>query len=144
MINFLEGLTWSRTARAIAGALEAADGNGPVLVIAGGALVRALTARGVVPIVAESDPRRLRRAGGLGFRAHGGALPIADGILRGLVARTPPTEEWLRVLRPGGVLVVLATGAATEQTRRALCAGLVDLQQRRSGRLVVTSGRRPA
>jgi ubiquinone/menaquinone biosynthesis C-methylase UbiE len=50
--------------------------------------------------------------------------------------------EWRRVVKDGGVLVVLARGEPTEPARRALCAGLADVAQRQVGRTLVTSGRR--
>ena len=49
-------------------------------------------------------------------------------------------REWARVVRDGGVLVMLDRGRAAEASRRALCAGLTELEQRHAGRLVVTSG----
>jgi hypothetical protein len=38
------------------------------------------------------------------------------------------------------VLVLVDRGRAAEASRRALCAGLTELEQRHAGRLVVTSG----
>jgi SAM-dependent methyltransferase len=52
----------------------------------------------------------------------------------------PALREWARVVRDGGVLVMLDRGRAAEASRRALCAGLTELEQRHAGRLVVTSG----
>jgi hypothetical protein len=48
--------------------------------------------------------------------------------------------EWTRVVRDGGAVVFVDRGRAPEASRRALCAGLTELEQRRVGRLVVTSG----
>ena len=49
-------------------------------------------------------------------------------------------EDWARVVRDGGVLVFVDRGHAPEASRRALCAGLTEIQQRHAGRTVVTSG----
>ncbi len=48
--------------------------------------------------------------------------------------------EWTRVVRDGGAIIFVDHGHAPEASRRALCSGLTELEQRRSGRLVVTSG----
>jgi hypothetical protein len=117
-------LRWSRTAAAV---LAALDGAAPVLVVGAPGLARVLARRGV-------------RA----FAVHAAAdVPARDGALGGLVlVRAPDApDEWRRALRPGGAVVVVAAGPEAELARRALCAGLVDPEQRRAGRLVVTSGR---
>ena len=49
-------------------------------------------------------------------------------------------REWTRVVRDGGAIIFVDRGHAPEASRRALCSGLTELEQRRSGRLVVTSG----
>ncbi|HEY1555427.1 MAG TPA: hypothetical protein VGF94_11400 [Kofleriaceae bacterium] len=49
-------------------------------------------------------------------------------------------RDWRRVVRDGGTIVMVDRGRAPEASRRALCAGLGQLEQRRAGRVVVTSG----
>ena len=49
-------------------------------------------------------------------------------------------REWVRVTRDGGVLVFVDRGHAAEASRRALCAGLTEIEQRHVGRTIVTSG----
>ncbi|MEO8550524.1 MAG: hypothetical protein ABI678_11145 [Kofleriaceae bacterium] len=49
-------------------------------------------------------------------------------------------EAWSRVVRDGGAIVLLDRGHAPETSRRALCAGLTEVEQRRAGRTIVTSG----
>ena len=49
-------------------------------------------------------------------------------------------KEWTRVVRDGGVIVLVDRGHAPEASRRALCAGLSEIEQRNVGRVVVTSG----
>jgi hypothetical protein len=54
----------------------------------------------------------------------------------------PTLREWARVTRDGGAIVLVDHGVrhSAEASRRALCAGLTELEQRRVGRLVITSG----
>ena len=47
---------------------------------------------------------------------------------------------WSRVVRDGGAIVLVDRGHAAEASRRALCAGLGELEQRHAGRSVITSG----
>lgn len=49
-------------------------------------------------------------------------------------------REWTRVVGDGGVVVFVDRGHAAEASRRALCAGLTEIQQRHVGRTIVTSG----
>ena len=49
-------------------------------------------------------------------------------------------REWTRVVRDGGAIVFVDRGHAPEASRRALCAGLCEIEQRHAGRVVVTSG----
>lgn len=49
-------------------------------------------------------------------------------------------REWGRILVDGGVLVRIDKGHAPEASRRALCAGLTEIEQRHAGRTVITSG----
>lgn len=49
-------------------------------------------------------------------------------------------RDWTRVVGDGGVVVFVDRGHAAEASRRALCAGLTEIQQRHAGRTIVTSG----
>ena len=49
-------------------------------------------------------------------------------------------RTWSRVVRDGGAIVLVDKGHAPEASRRALCAGLSELEQRHAGRAVITSG----
>ena len=49
-------------------------------------------------------------------------------------------REWRRVTRDGGAIVFVDRGHAPEASRRALCAGLSEIEQRHVGRTVITSG----
>ena len=49
-------------------------------------------------------------------------------------------RAWSRVVRDGGAVILVDRGRATEASRRALCSGLSELEQRHAGRVVITSG----
>ena len=49
-------------------------------------------------------------------------------------------RAWSRVVRDGGALVFVDHGHPHEASRRALCGGLCEIEQRRAGRAVITSG----
>jgi hypothetical protein len=78
-------------------------------------------------------------------------LPVADGELAAVVgvgalapdnavALHPWITEWVRAVRDGGAVVLVDRAPRTLATRHALCAGLTEIEQRASGRAVVTSG----
>src|SRR5262249_52763729 len=119
-MDLVARLRWSRAAAAVAAALDGVAG--PTLVVGAPGLARVLSRRGVPASAVDAPP------------AAGGAA---------IVLVRPGLEAAALALRPGGALVLVAPGPATEHSRRALCAGLVELEQRRAGRLVVTSGRAP-
>lgn len=60
------------------------------------------------------------------------------------LAVAPGWEEalrgWSRVVKDGGAIVFVDRGHAHEASRRALCGGLTEIEQRRAGRAVITSG----
>jgi hypothetical protein len=49
-------------------------------------------------------------------------------------------RAWSQLVRDGGVIAFVDRGHAPEASRRALCAGLSELEQRHAGRTVITSG----
>ena len=49
-------------------------------------------------------------------------------------------RSWTRATRDGGSIILVDKGRAAEASRRALCAGLTELEQRHAGRAVITSG----
>ena len=67
-----------------------------------------------------------------------------DGVIGVDVAADDGWEltlgAWQRIVRDGGAIVLVDRGRAPEASRRALCAGLSELEQRHAGRVVVTSG----
>jgi hypothetical protein len=132
---------------AVAETLRAAP-SGPVAVVGQPRLARALAARGIAVIGVDVEAKRSKKSDTAPVRARTDALPVADRTLAALVgwgagAREDWADllaEWSRAVADGGVLVMVDRGAPTELSRRALCGGLAELQQRPAGRLVVTSG----
>jgi hypothetical protein len=105
--------------------------TGPVAVLGSGRLARRLGQRGreVVEVV---DPAGLEEA-------------RYSAVVAGGLARAEDWQEelgrWCRAVVPGGLIVLVDRGQATELSRRALCGGLTSIAQRAAGRVVVTSGR---
>ena len=128
---------------AIGDALSSARADGKLAVIGNAKLAAALAAnRDVVPV-------------GLSARAAkklAGALPdlssIEDRSLACVIGVDIAADDgweralrkWTRVVRDGGALVLVDRGRAPEASRRALCVGLTEIEQRLAGRVVVTSG----
>jgi len=134
---------------AVAETLRAATA-GTIAVVGQARLARGLAERGIAVLAVGTEGRALRKLKAAAPPAHAreDALPVADRTLAALVgwgagARADWAEllaEWSRAVRDGGLLVMVDRAAATELSRRALCSGLAELQQRPAGRLVVTSG----
>ncbi|MDQ3364613.1 MAG: hypothetical protein M3680_04215 [Myxococcota bacterium] len=139
----LDGLFVTPAVTAITEALGTANAAGPVAVIGDAKLAAALGAtRDVVPV-------------GLSARAAkklAAALPDASTIeprslaaVIGIDVATSDTwsdtvRAWSRLVRDGGAIIFVDKGHATEASRRALCSGLTELEQRHAGRSVITSG----
>ena len=125
----LDGLWIASASPAVVAALAALP-TGPVAVIANPRLARALVARGravtEVAIDAALAPASFAAvvAVGAGDRADW----------------APTLAAWAAAVLDGGGLVLVDRAAATELSRRALCAGLTALEQRVAGRWTVTSG----
>jgi hypothetical protein len=127
-MSFLAGLSWGRRAGVVVTALEASGAAGePISVVGSPRLVRALARRG--------------RQATLVSATEVAASP--DDSLPALVAAGDGEFDpaMVRAVRPGGALVFFATLSPVELSRRALCAGVVDVEQRSAGRYRVMSGR---
>jgi len=127
---------------ALASAAVPADA-GPIAVVGDARIAAALAqARDVIPIrlpprAAKKLPRHLPDTSSL----EAGSLPALVGA--GIAtddAWIETLRAWVRVVRDGGAIVFVDRGHAQEASRRALCAGLAELEQRRAGRAVITSG----
>jgi hypothetical protein len=98
---------------------EALGDAGAVAVVGSPRLAKALAERGR-KVVAEDA----------GAQAIVGVEASADQI-----------AAWTDRVGAGGRIAIVERGDPTEMSRLALCAGLVAIEQRRAGRVVVTSGR---
>jgi hypothetical protein len=140
----LEGLFVTPAVTAVAEALASARAEGKLAVVANAKLAHALieAKREVLP-VAMSERAAKKLSNTLADLSS-----IDDRSLDGVIGVDIPTDDqwettlraWLRVVRDGGVLVFVHRGHAPEASRRALCAGLTEIEQRRAGRTIVTSG----
>jgi len=140
----LDNLFAAGAIAAVGEALASAQaGEGPVAVIGNARLAGALA------------KQRTTLAVGLSARAAkkiAGAVDDLGGVeprsLAAVIAVDVATDdaweamlrEWSRVVRDGGAIVLVDRGHAPEASRRALCGGLTELEQRRAGRSIVTSG----
>ncbi|MBX3162056.1 MAG: hypothetical protein KF773_39200 [Deltaproteobacteria bacterium] len=139
----LGGLFVTPTVTAIVEALASARAEGPIAVVGHGRIAAALAAvREVTPV--GLSPRAAKKLAGAVADTSG----IADGSLAAVVGMAIAGDEawaatlaaWSRTVRDGGAIVFVDRGYAPEASRRALCAGLSELEQRRAGRAVITSG----
>ncbi len=137
----------AQTVDAVAAALAASGCQGPIAVIGHPRLARALAERDLRVVVISAKPRSLRRVSGHRVYADPGALPLVDGSVAAVVLVGDPggdgvalVAEGSRAVRGGGLVVLVDRAPAVELSRRALCGGLAEIQQRDAGRTVVTSG----
>jgi hypothetical protein len=143
----LDRLFLGAAIEAVADTLRAAPA-GPIAVVGQPRLARGLAARGLAVIVVDAEAKPAKKTDSAPVRARGDALPLGDRSLAALVGWgaggredwADLLAEWSRAVADGGVLVMVDRGAPTELSRRALCGGLAELQQRPAGRMVVTSG----
>jgi hypothetical protein len=141
----LDSLFVTPAITAIEEALQSARADGPLAVVGNAKLATALGKRPG----ADGEPTRVV-AIGLSARAAKklpGALEnlasITSGELGAVIgvdATDDTLRDWTRVVRDGGAIVLVDRGRAPEASRRALCAGLTEIEQRHVGRLVITSG----
>lgn len=140
----LAALFAAPVALAVGAALESARADGTLAVIGHAKLAAALVKqkRDVVAVgVTERAAKKLPQA-------LLDLSSIADHSLAAVVGLEVATDEewrtalrtWTRVVRDGGAIVLVDRGHAPEASRRALCGGLTELEQRRAGRVIITSG----
>ena len=131
-----------------AGIAAGADDTGAVAVLGQPRVGRALRELGYRVIVIAEKRKSLRRMGGECAYGRLDALPLAQGGLAGLIGFEVGTSDdwqpllcgWLRAVRNDGVVVLVDRASPSELTRRALCCGLLDIEQRQTGRTFITSG----
>lgn len=129
---------------AIAEALASTRADGKLAVIGNAKLATALTEakRDVVPVAMSA------RAAKKLTNALADLTSIEERSLAAVIGVDVATDDgweitlrdWSRVVRDGGTIVFVDRGHAPEASRRALCAGLSEIEQRHAGRVVVTSG----
>ncbi len=101
-------------------------------------------------IIAEPGARAAKKLDNV-LTGSPAQLPVGDGELAAVigvgamapdnaVSLHPWLDEWVRAVRDGGAVVLVDKVARTLATRHALCAGLTEIEQRASGRAVITSG----
>ncbi|MBA3392973.1 MAG: hypothetical protein H0T89_10030 [Deltaproteobacteria bacterium] len=143
----LDGLFVTPAVTAIIEALGTANADGRIAVIGDAKLATALGAsRDVIPVALSA--RAAKKLPNAVPSIDALAATIEPASLAGIVATDVTTDDaWLATLRSyaslvrdGGALIFVDKGHAPEASRRALCAGLTELEQRHAGRTVVTSG----
>ncbi len=140
----LDGLFVTPAVTAIGEALASTRSDGKLAVIGNAKLATALrdAKRDVLPIglsarAAKKLTNALADLSSIDDRSLGAVIGVDIAVDDGWEITL---REWTRVVRDGGVIVFVDRGHAPEASRRALCAGLSELEQRHAGRVVVTSG----
>jgi hypothetical protein len=139
----LDGLFVTPAVTAIGEALASARADGPVVVVGNAKLAAALRGQreviavGLSARAAKKLDASLLDTTTLDARAFAAVIGV-DVATDEAWDRT--LREWIRIVRDGGAIVLVDRGHAAEASRRALCAGLTEIEQRHAGRTVVTSG----
>lgn len=141
--SVLEGLFVTPAVTAIAEALTSAHVDGKLAVVGNAKLASALAAKhdilpiGLSPRAAKRLTNALADLSSIEDRSLAGVIGVDVAVDDGweLVLR-----DWTRVVKDGGAIVFVDRGHAPEASRRALCSGLTELEQRHAGRVVITSG----
>ena len=142
----LDGLFVGPAVQAVAEALVSSHADAAqetVAVVGHAKLAQALAKKQTVLAVGLTERAAKKFPGALADLAS-----IATGSIAAVIGVDVASDddweaalrEWTRVVRDGGASIFVDRGHAPEASRRALCSGLTELEQRRSGRLVVTSG----
>ena len=140
----LDGVFVTPAVTAIGEALAAlGESSTKIAVIGNAKLAKALAeGRSVIPI--GLSPRAARKVKG----TIDDTSSLGDRSLDAVIGVDISTDDawvetlraWTRIVRDGGAVVLIDRGHAVEASRRALCAGLSELEQRHAGRVVITSG----
>lgn len=140
----LDGLFVTPSVTAITEALtSAAATEGPIAVVGHAKLAAGLAENREV-IAVGVTPRAAKRL----TNVHADVTAIDVGSCAAVVGVDVTEDEqwpetlraWSRIVRDGGAIVLVDRGHAAEASRRALCGGLSELEQRHAGRVVITSG----
>ena len=135
----------SGAASAVREALTAAAVTGPVAVVGAPKIARLLRDAGLNTVAVGDRSRPLRKLSGAAARARADALPLATGAAGAAVLAEPVEDTTLRestrIVRPDGLVALVSRADTVELTTRALCGGLMEIEQRQAGRIAVISGR---
>ncbi len=143
----LDGLFVTPAVTAITEALASANADGKLAVVGHAKLATALGAsREVIPVALSARAaKKLPTA--IADLASVAPASLAAVIGTGLATASDweaTIRGWSRVVRDGGVIVIVDRGGDRglrhEASRRALCSGLSEIEQRHAGRAVITSG----
>lgn len=139
----LDGLFVTPAVTAISEALASARADGPLAVVGNAKLATALGAtRDVIPVGLSA------RAAKKLPRTIAAITTLSPASLAAVIGVDLSTDEhwqdtlraWSRAVRDGGTIVIVDRGHPHEASRRALCGGLTEIEQRHAGRAVITSG----
>lgn len=139
----LAGLFVTPAVTEITAALASARADGALAVVGNARLAAALGAvREVIPVALSA--RAARKLPG----AIADLTVIEPGSLAAVIGVELATDDdwqatlrtWSRAVRDGGAIVFVDRGRPHEASRRALCGGLSEVEQRHAGRAVITSG----
>jgi hypothetical protein len=142
----LEGLFVIPAATAVAEALASAGATaagGPIAIVGNARLAAELAeGRDVIPVgmPARAAKKLARHLADTSSLPPGSLAAVVGVDVATDAAWADTLRAWVRVVRDGGAIVFVDRGHAQEASRRALCAGLCELEQRRAGRAVITSG----
>jgi hypothetical protein len=139
----LGGLFVTPAVTAIVEALTATSATGTIAVVGNARLARALAAsRDVIAVgLSARASRKLPQAVATVSAIDPTALAAVVGVdLATDPAWEPTLRAWSLLVRDGGTIAFVDRGHAAEASRRALCGGLTEIEQRHAGRIIVTSG----
>lgn len=139
----LDGLFVTPAVTAITEALASLHAEGAIAVVGSARLAVALgAAREVIPVgLSPRAAKKLRgQARELDAIAPTSLAAVVGVDLAVAAAWEDALRGWSRVVRDGGAIVFVDRGHPFEASRRALCGGLTEIEQRRAGRSVITSG----
>jgi hypothetical protein len=116
------------------------------VVIGDAALAKALIAAGLATRVAGISGRAAKRFTSV-VAGTSTQLDLADqsvdaviGVVSDADEKPNMIDEWIRVVKPGGNVMLVSRGSKEAGSARALCAGLGAIEQRGNGRTIVTVG----
>ena len=140
----LDGLFVTPAVTAITEALASAQATEGSLVVVGNAKLagalgdtREVVVVGVSPRAAKKLTSALPDTGSIAARSCAAVIGVDVVDDAGWEATL---AAWSRCVRDGGAIILVDKGRAEEVSRRALCAGLSEIEQRHAGRTIVTSG----